>query len=68
MTGPYGITAHRSAASIFGAARAPLKSDGQIRTFASHAEACTEAERLNAGNRSGNVWYTVRDRAANGDE
>lgn len=64
--GPYGITCHRSAASMFGAARAPLVSHGERVTFTTAAEAFAHCERLNARHLSANLSYTVHDRQANG--
>ena len=57
----YRIIAHRSAASIFGAASAPVKVNGEILEFADRTEAEAECARINRSRVSYNVDYTVQE-------
>lgn len=53
----YGIWAKRSAASVFGAAGAWLKSDGKIMTFDTYEEAAEKASTLMKNISTSNVSY-----------
>jgi hypothetical protein len=55
--------AHRSAGSVFGAAKAVAKRDDKELIFDSEEEAKTVAGDHNERVRSMNVWYTVEPRS-----
>jgi hypothetical protein len=55
----WAILARRSSGSVFGAASAWCKSNGEIMTFATHAEAAAKAADYNARTVSGNVSYVA---------
>ena len=57
----YGIWAKRSSASVFGAAEAWVKKDGQPLTFSSYGEAAAEADRLMERIVAANVSYFPRE-------
>lgn len=55
------IIAHRTSASIFGAARSPLKHNGEPMTWPTKEAADTECERLNRAVATPNVYYVVEE-------
>lgn len=55
----WGITAHRTAASIAGAASGPLRNGDQVETYPTYSMARARADALNAQAASPNVYYIV---------